>query len=84
MDVFGLRDKLVNDYAGYVQSFIHILDDRISEHVNSNLAQGLLWPDPLIQLNPSFEPGEYIDELVQQNILHEECLMQSIPLPHFQ
>ena len=41
--------------------------------VLSNLAEGLLWPDPLIQLNPSFEAGETIDELVGEGILHEEC-----------
>ena len=57
MDIFGLRDKLVKDYSDYVTSFIHISDDRIREYVDSSLVQGLLWPDPLIQLNPSFEPG---------------------------
>ena len=37
------------------------------------LHAGLLWPEPLLQLNPSFEPGAWIDELVADNILHEEC-----------
>jgi ATP-dependent helicase YprA (DUF1998 family) len=41
--------------------------------VLNGLAQGLLWPDPLIQLNPSFEAGETIDELVGEGTLHEEC-----------
>ena len=41
--------------------------------VDSELAGGLLWPDPLIQLNPSFEPGYRTDQLVDQGILHEEC-----------
>ncbi len=27
----------------------------------------------MIQLNPSFEPGEWIDELVDTGLLHEEC-----------
>src|SRR5215204_5075448 len=38
-----------------------------------SLDEGLLWPDPLIQLNPSFEAGESIDELVDEGVLHEEC-----------
>lgn len=37
------------------------------------LAEGALWPEPLIQLNPSFEPGEWIDDLVASGVLHEEC-----------
>jgi ATP-dependent helicase YprA (DUF1998 family) len=37
------------------------------------LEGGLLWPDPLIQLNPSFEMDESIDQLVDQEILHSEC-----------
>ncbi|MGQ9590598.1 MAG: DEAD/DEAH box helicase, partial [Planctomycetota bacterium] len=37
------------------------------------LSEGLLWPEPLIQLNPSFAPGETIDELVDRGILHEAC-----------
>jgi ATP-dependent helicase YprA (DUF1998 family) len=32
-----------------------------------------LWPEPLIQLNPAFEPGESIGELVARSELHPEC-----------
>lgn len=73
MDVFGLRGKLVGDYSSYVRSFVRIHDERVRGYVDDSLGKGLLWPDPLIQLNPSFEPGEYIDELVQQGILYEDC-----------
>ena len=73
MDVFGLRDRLIDDYSSYIRSFIQIRDDRIQDLVDSELAGGLLWPDPLIQLNPSFEPGYRTDQLVDQSILHEEC-----------
>jgi ATP-dependent helicase YprA (DUF1998 family) len=73
LDIFRLRRRLVDDYGSYVSSFIRIKDDRVEEEVLSNLAEGLLWPDPLIQLNPSFEAGETIDELVGEGILHEEC-----------
>jgi len=45
----------------------------VEEEVLGSLADGLLWPDPLIQLNPSFEAGETIDELVGEGVLHEEC-----------
>ena len=73
MDVFELRDNLVQDYSSFVESFIKIRDERIRDHVSSALSQGALWPQPLIQLNPSFEAGETIDELVDSGVLHEEC-----------
>jgi len=73
MDVFALRNQLVDDYAAYIESFINISDRRIREHVTAELHQGLLWPDPLLQLNPNFEPGDWIDDLVADGVLHPEC-----------
>jgi ATP-dependent helicase YprA (DUF1998 family) len=73
LDVFELRNRLVEDYGSYVRSFIRIKDARIEEEVKESLDEGLLWPDPLIQLNPSFETGDRIDDLVAEGILHDEC-----------
>src|SRR3954465_3401792 len=73
MNVFRLRDQLIAHYSDYVRSFIQIRDDRIREHVEQRLDDGMLWPDPLIQLNPSFEPGAWIDDLVEEGVLHREC-----------
>ena len=64
MDVFQLRNRLVEDYSSYIRSFIQIRDERIHGLVDQEISGGLLWPDPLIQLNPSFRPGKWIDELV--------------------
>lgn len=73
MDVFNLRRSLLDDYAAYISSFITIKDNQIKQKVEQSINQGLLWPDPLIQLNPSFEPGKKIDELVEEGVLHKEC-----------
>ena len=73
MDVFRLHDRLIADYASYVKSFIQIRDERIDQHVEKSLQDELLWPEPLIQLNPSFEPGEWIDGLVEYGTLHPKC-----------
>lgn len=73
MDVFRLRDKLVGDYQQYVTSFVNIRDGRIRKRVDEELEAGLLWPEPLIQLNPSFEPGGYVDELLGEGLLHAEA-----------
>jgi hypothetical protein len=73
LDVFELRNRLVEDYGSYVRSFIRIKDARVEEEVRQSLDEGLLWPDPLIQLNPSFETGDRIVDLVDEGILHNEC-----------
>ena len=73
MNVFDLRNHLIADYAQYITSFIQIRDPRIGQYAQESLDAGVLWPRPLIQLNPSFEAGESIDELVQAGVLHPEC-----------
>ncbi|RKZ02136.1 hypothetical protein DRQ21_09325 [Candidatus Fermentibacteria bacterium] len=73
MDAFALRDEIINQYKSYVTSFIKTRDPGIKQEVDRTVQQGLLWPDPLIQINPRFEQGESIAELVQQGILHSEC-----------
>ena len=73
MNVFRLRDNLIDDYSGYIRSFINIRDERIGRLVDEHLNAGMLWPDPMIQLNPSFERGARIDDLVREGVLHTDC-----------
>lgn len=73
MNVFALRQGLVDAYAAYIRSFLRIRDPRVDAAVRAELESGLLWPEPLIQLNPSFEPGAAIDALVDEGVLHEGC-----------
>ena len=73
MDVFDLRNRLVEDYANYTRSFITIADPRIKAFVEQQLQQGVLWPEPLLQLNPTFFPGGTVDDLVADGTLHPEC-----------
>ncbi len=81
MNVFDLRDRLVGDYASYTRSFIKIADPRISGRVESELEGGAFWPEPLLQLNPTFLPGGTIDDLVADDTLHPK----QIPLhPKFE
>ena len=57
MNVFEMRDRLVQNYDSFIRSFVEISDARLKAKVEESLSSGLLWPSPLIQLNPSFEPG---------------------------
>lgn len=72
MDAFRLREEIVNQYKSYVKSFINIRDQRIDNEVNRTVERDLLWPDPLIQINPKFQTGESITEFIDQGILEPE------------
>ncbi len=73
MDVFELRDRVIDDYAAFTRSFARIRATDIKERVDEAYAEGRFWPSPLIQLNPSFEPGGTVDELVDDGTLTGEC-----------
>ena len=62
-DVFRLREHVVQEYRDYVESFVHVLDPRIDEFVRARLAEGELWPEAALQLNPAYEPGPTLGEL---------------------
>ncbi len=74
MDVFSLRDSIIDSYNKYVSSFLTIKDDRLYELVERELDSGFLWPEPLIQLNPAFEFGPDLESLTKEGTLHPECL----------
>lgn len=73
MDVFEMRNRLVRDYDAFVRSFVDISDERVKEVVNVALNRGDLWPSPLVQLNPAFEPGGAVEDLVREGVLHKSC-----------
>ncbi|WP_420612668.1 DEAD/DEAH box helicase [Candidatus Spongiisocius sp.] len=69
MDVFELREMLTGAYRDYATSFMRIRDDRIRSRVDEALDAGKLWPHPLIGLNPAFEPGGSIEDLIGVGVL---------------
>src|SRR5580692_3429197 len=73
MDVFNFRNRIIEDYSGYVSSFISIAQSRLRDFVDRCFTSGSLWPDPLIQLNPTFKPGKTVDEMVNEDVLHPVC-----------
>ncbi|MAG94459.1 MAG: hypothetical protein CMJ48_12015 [Planctomycetaceae bacterium] len=73
MDVFKLRDDVIHNYAEYVRSFVRIRETRLRQFVDDSLTDQALWPQPLIQMNPSFDAGGWVDELVSDGTLHQKC-----------
>ena len=74
LDIFNLRDSILNDYRDYINSFLSIKDPKVYDFVQQELDKGELWPDPLVQLNPSYAPGASLEHLIQEQILHPDCL----------
>ena len=73
MDVFRVRDRLIDDYRDFTGSFVDIRDKNIREHVRDRMARGYQWPDPWLSLNPNFASGGTITELVAEGLLRPEC-----------
>ncbi|WP_017972617.1 DEAD/DEAH box helicase [Actinopolyspora halophila] len=73
MDVFGVREKLIQDYRQYTSSFVDPRDRRLNEHVTRRMDSGEQWPDPWLSLNPNFAHGASISDLVRDGTLHPEC-----------
>jgi superfamily II DNA/RNA helicase len=70
MNVFETHAKIVGDYASYIRSFINIADPGIRRAVDAALAEGKLWPEPLLQFNPSYEMVGTVAEIAQTGVLH--------------
>lgn len=52
----------MSEYKAYIESFVNIGDDRIRQLVTHEISNGKLWPEPLIQFNPSFRSGVGLNE----------------------
>ena len=73
MDVFKLRQHVIDEYAEYTKSFLSILDLDIYQFIHGALNQGKLWPDALIQLSPAYAQVKTVAELASTGLLHPRC-----------
>ncbi len=72
MNIFQTHSSIVSDYASYISSFIKISDPDIQRVVEAELVRGKLWPEPLLQFNPSFEIVGNIDHIAGTEGLHPD------------
>jgi len=73
MDVFSLRDTVVNEYEQFATSFTTIFAADIQQQIDAIYAGARYWPEPLLQINPNYRPGLTIDALVANGGLHLGC-----------
>jgi ATP-dependent helicase YprA (DUF1998 family) len=72
MNVFQTHSRIISDYATYIQSFLNIADPEIHAVVEGELGRGKLWPEPLLQFNPSFEMAGSVADLSRAGTLHAD------------
>jgi len=72
VDVFDLDRSLIEDYSQFARSFAEIRAPDIRGRVAAIYESGQFWPDPLISINPYFERGPSVDELVKDGTLAPE------------
>ncbi len=69
MDIFDLDQALIERYESFARSFSEIHAPEIRAQIDAAYADQRFWPEPLITINPHFEAGASVDQLVAQNVL---------------
>jgi ATP-dependent helicase YprA (DUF1998 family) len=73
VDAFGVLEKVLGDYKSFVQGFLNIRDPEVLQKVETEIDNGLLWPEPWLALNPAFESGGSVSELIAADVLHPDA-----------
>lgn len=73
MDIFSLREALVEDYKSFTSSFVQPRDERIGRFLNERLENADQWPEPWLSLNPSFATAGSPRDLVAAGLLDPGC-----------
>ncbi len=73
MDVFSLRDFVVNEYEQFATSFTKIHAEDIRTQVDNIYAENRYWPEPLIQINPNYKRTTTVAERISAGLLDSAC-----------
>lgn len=69
MDVFALRNRLVEDYSAFARSFTKIRAGDLKSGIDAAYGSGRYWPEPLVQINPRYKPARATAELAAAGTL---------------
>ena len=73
LDAFSLWDEVIGTYRDYVQGFIKIGDPRVADEVDAALASGNLWPEPWVQINPTYKLEADTRRLIEEGVFDPEA-----------
>ena len=64
LDVFALREAIVGEYRMFATSFTTIHTEDIRKQVDAIYAEGRFWPEPLVQISPSYKKSASLADLI--------------------
>jgi len=70
MNILKFHNRLIENYRNYITSFLNIKDPKISRFVAEEIQNKKLWPDPLVQFNPTYQSGNALTKLTNEKVLH--------------
>lgn len=74
MNIFQFRDELIESYKAFSRSFTKINSEDIRIKVENECNDlKRYWPEPLLQINPSYKQNKTVSEYCQIGKLHPEC-----------
>jgi Lhr-like helicase len=73
MDVFSLRDAVVDEYKKFATSFTTIFANDLRKKIEAIYAEARYWPEPLIQINPRYRSVSSIQKQVEDGLLDSGC-----------
>ena len=73
LDVFALRDSVVGEYQRFATSFTTIHAPDIRAQVRAIYDENRYWPEPLIQINPSYKRSTDVGALAANGVLDPGC-----------
>jgi len=73
LNPFQVLDAVQQDYLTYVRTFQHFQNPEIRDWVLERIEHGtLLWKPPFVQLSRPFAPGDPLEDLVAEGLLHPD------------
>lgn len=76
LTIFDLHESVLAEYRDFVRSFLLVSDERARKFVDKVLSEEeKLWPEPLVQISPSYEFGHTVDEIARQGLITQECAL---------
>lgn len=72
IDIFRFHRNVMDRYQSFSKSFLDIDDPQIEEALQDEGRLKTMWPDPLIQFNPSYEQGASTESLVDADVLTQD------------
>ena len=69
IDIFDFHQRIMGRYESFASSFLDVDDPQIERALTDTGRLKSMCPEPLIQFNPSYEPGASVEDLVGQGVL---------------